>query len=128
MTVLAEAISTLHTELTDGGNRPLASLRAVKVAAVYDHEPGFAGLPTNVSVTIAPAPQCMNATDVTVRVRLYAKVNDPKTAQDALVAALDVLDDLPSDSYSHAGWEYGYIEELGCFVAFTDIAYPRDDL
>ena len=130
MTQLGDAISTLHALLTGTDNTPVATLTAVGVKEVLDHEPAPDGLNIPHAISLAPGDQPLDATTCRVRVRIYTNpaALGPKKAQDDIVATMEALEDLLTDEYGAPLWQYGYADELGCLVGWCDLPFLRDDI
>ena len=128
-TTLANALDEMFGLISaTGGQNPVASLVSAGVQKVLDHEPGAAGVPKPCSVTMEPAG--IEPTDWMVRVRVYvAGELPPKTAQDlmvnAVVATAAVLK--AGVGYGPLSWQMGWNDEIGAYVAVSDVAIGRED-
>lgn len=125
---LADTLDEMFGLVSAGGQTPVQSLLDAGVRFVLDHEPGAAGVPKPCAVTMEPAG--IDPLEWVVRVRVYvAGELPPKAAQDQMVAAVVAVDAVlkAGEGYGPSSWQMGWNEELGCYLAFSDVQVGRED-
>lgn len=124
----AAALDEMFGLMSTGGQTPVQSLLDAGIVRVFDHEPGASGVPKPCAVTMEPAG--IDPTVWVVRVRVYvAGEKPPKDAQDLMVSAVVALDAAlkAGEGYGPSSWQMGWNEELGCYLAFSDVSIGRED-
>lgn len=125
-TSLAEAKETLYEELTLSGTsgKPIPALS--RVERVYKGEPPAGEMVGPCALTIST--QSVTPTEFLFALRLYVQASIGVMSAQELLDALvyDCETGLPN-RYVRNTWNWSYAEAFDCFVAETDISYPRDD-
>lgn len=127
-TSLQNTLAELFALLADGDGNPVASLAALDVSKVYPHEPGASGWLHPCSVTLFPS--AIEPTDWTITTRVYVDGSlTPAVAQDFLIDVPVAVGDLlaAGQGYGPDRWALGWADELGCYIAASEVMVGRED-
>lgn len=124
----ANSLAELYNLLAaDANGTPRTALSSVGVVAVYDHEPKPGDALRNCFVTVAPAGMTPEYWVIAQRVYSMWDVG-AKDAQDVCLAAMVAVDNLMTDGFGPAQWDWQPFDNLGAFVATNILMVPRSDL